>query len=412
MRAGAVFAVTQIQQIICSQEDSMNKKLLTVAVGAALAATAMSASAEVKVFGAAQFEVAAINETSVTTDEITGVDTSDTSDYSGNLRDRQRGRWGIKASEDIGHGMKGLAHIEYDTQGDGDNNGTGCGGLGCGGGERQIWAGIKGKFGMITGGSHHGIYKTYGGVKWDPFVATNLEARGNNGMSGSAFGHNNFLDRTLRYVSPKLGPVTIAFIRGFDYADTKDNLDGVAPEDETEGTNTDGSHWQLGAKGKFGPVEGIAVYGVQKKQKNTSGTGTETDAEDSPRVKIGARFSFAKMHKIALQIESIKDRQGADQTETHIFLNWVGKFGKIMPVVGYGIYTNVQEDIQSTSDFTEAGAMLQAGVAWRPSKTFRVFGGILSAANVTEEEDRASGTLLETVTETKVVYSVGIRKDF
>jgi len=389
----------------------MNKKLLTVAVGAALGATTMSASAEVKVFGAAQFEIAAQTTTREVTNETTGVVTTDTSAFAGNLRDRQRGRWGIKASEDLGHGMKGLAHIEYDTQGEGDNNGTGCGGLGCGGGERQIWAGIKGKFGMITGGSHHGIYKTYGGVKWDPLVATNLEARGNNGMSGSTFGHNNFMDRTLRYVSPKLGPVTIAFIRGFNYADSKNNADGIPKDQETNGTGTDGSHWQLGAKGKFGPAEVVAVYGVEKQAKHNPITATDNDLEDSPRIKLGARFSFAKMHKIALQLENIKDRGGADRSETHVFLNWVGKFGKIMPIVGIGNYVDINES-GPTNDVTNVGAMLQLAVAWRPSKTFRVFGGLMSSANSIETETRSTGVLTQTDDRTNRIYSVGIRKDF
>jgi predicted porin len=403
----------------------MNKKLLTVAVGAALAATAMSASAEVKVFGAAQFEIAAQTTTKEVTNESTGVVTTDTSAFNGNLRDRQRGRWGIKASEDLGHGMKGLAHIEYDTQGEGDNAGTNCGGLGCGGGERQIWAGIKGKFGMISGGSHHGIYKTYGGVKWDPLVATNLEARGNNGMSGSAFGHNNFLDRTLRYVSPKLGPVTIAFIRGFDYSDTKDNSDAAANSPggagEDKGNGRDGSHWQLGAKAKFGPVEGIAVYGVEKQIKHANGTtgaagapGADAALVDSSRIKLGARFSFAKMHKIALQIESIKDRGFEGRTESHIFLNWVGKFGKIMPIVGLGQYVDLQDAEPSggSDDITNVGIMFQAAVAWKPSKTFRVFGGVMSSANNIETEDAVSGVLTQTDDRTNIIYSVGIRKDF
>lgn len=396
----------------------MNKKLLTVAVGAALAATTMSANAELKVFGAAQFEIGARTNTTEVEDNV-GTVTTDTSTFTGRLRDNQRGRFGFKASEDIGSGMKGLAHIEYDTQGDGSNDGkdkvggkaSPCGGLGCGSGERQIWAGIKGKFGLISGGSHHGIYKTFGGVKWDPLTATNLESRGTAGMSAGSYGHNNFIDRSLRYMSPKLGPVVIGFERSFDYKDSKDNDPTLAPEDEQTGDREEGG-WQLGAKGKFGPAEVIAVYSLQKVDRNPHGGGAPANAADPTRIKVGARFSFAKAHKVAVQVESLADRQGADQSETHTYVNWVGKFGQIVPQVGFGLSTNIREDENSGSDFIGAASMFQAAVTWKPSKTFRVFGGLRTQASVTDEEVRANGTLIETTTTTESVYSVGVRKDF
>jgi len=401
----------------------MNKKLLTAAVGAAIAATTMSANAGVKVFGSAQFEINSQVTTFKAEDSQTGIVSTDISVYTSALRDLQRGRWGIKASEDLGNGIKGLAHIEYDTQGDGDNNGNGCGGLGCGGGERQIWAGIKGKFGMISGGSHHGIYKTFGGVKWDPLTATYLEARNSVAMSGGRFGHNNFLDRSLRYLSPKFGGVTIGVIRQFDYQDVKDNDPTVPPDGETTGSRQQGS-WQLGAKGKWGMIEGIAVYGAETQIKNTSGGGATDAGEDSTRFKIGARFSIAKAHKIAVQYEIINNRQGGtpggiisgingeDRTETHGYLNWVGKFGSIMPQVGLGIYAATGESVGVGHEHKTAGTFLQAAVSWRPSKTFRVFGGLRSQSTADQQTDVASGVDTFEQSATEQTFSIGIRKDF
>ena len=408
----------------------MNKKLLTMAVGAAIAATSMSASmtanAGVKVFGSAQFEIGT-KTTTKEVDDAAGGSVSDTSKFSSTLEDKQRGRFGIKASEDLGFGLKGLAHLEFDTNGEGDDtgyqgknkktpdngkNGKACGGLGCGSGERQIWAGIKGKFGLVSGGSHHGIYKTFGGVKWDPLTATFLEARNSNAMSGGRYGHNNFLDRSLRYMSPKFAGVTVGVIRQFDYEDKKNNLSTAPPVNETDGVRQNAS-WQVGLKGKWGMTEAIAVYGEETQEKNVPVATTPKAVNNSTRFKIGARFSFAKVHKVAVQYEIINDRQSTDRTETHGYVNWVGKFGSIMPQVGLGIYAANSENQIGAGDWNDkAGTFLQAAVSWRPSKTFRVFGGLRQQATVQQDYNRVTEVDTNETTTTELTYSVGIRKDF
>jgi len=401
----------------------MNKKLLTAAVGAAIAVTSMSASAGVKVFGSAQFEIGTVTTNTKDT-AANGTINNDSSTFESTLEDKQRGRFGIKASEDLGFGLKGLAHLEFDTNGEGDDTGyqgagvgtskgTKCGGLGCGSGERQIWAGIKGKFGLVSGGSHHGIYKTFGGVKWDPLTATFLEARNSVAMSGGRYGHNNFLDRSLRYMSPKFAGMTVGVIRQFDYEDTEDKT-AVDP-DKNLGVRQNAS-WQVGLKGKWGMTEAIAVYGLQTQEKNTLGggsTGTAVASENSTRFKIGARFSFAKAHKVAVQYEVIGDRGAADRAETHGYVNWVGKFGSIMPQIGLGIYAAKNEGLVGAGDFSDvAGTFIQAAVSWRPSKTFRVFGGVRQQNIVTQNYDRVTEVDTNEVKVDALVYSVGIRKDF
>lgn len=414
----------------------MNKKLLTAAVVAAIGVTSMSASAGVKLFGRAQGEVGSsnvTNEISQTTG-VTEIIFIDTSKFTGALFDKGVGRWGIKASEDLGMGMKGLAKIAFDTQDDG-------GSLTTKKYHREIYAGLKGKFGAITAGSHNGVYKVFGGVKYDPFTATLIEGRNSAAMSGGAYGQNSFIDNSVKYMSPKIGPVQIGFIRGFNYKDSKNNNEtpAPAPEDETEGANTDNSHWQLGVKGKVGPVEFVAVHAVRKLAKTKSGSdgavpGTDGD---STKTKIGGRFSIGKMHKIAVQIEKVTNESllntaafiaapatialgfnggVRDVDATHIYLNWVGKFGKIHPQVGYGIYTATQDflngGVGGAGEVETAGAMFQVGVKWKPSKTFSVFAGTRSQAFVsTMTNDAAPNFEAESVI-TEVNYTIGMRKDF
>ena len=168
----------------------MNKKLLAVAIGAALS-TPMLVQADVKVGGMAQVEIA-YEETETTTGAAPTVTVSNTT-----TEDNSRGRFWITADEDLGNGMKGLAHFEFrvDTTGvcESEAGGSTCGttdnvaGAGAnetGANVREKYVGLQTKLGTVKLGSIQQPYKYAGGVKWDAFVTTNLEARGNGGMSG------------------------------------------------------------------------------------------------------------------------------------------------------------------------------------------------------------------------------------
>ncbi len=164
----------------------MNKKLLALAVGTAFGAAPMFASAGVTVYGHAQVEVATVDTGS---SDQTRVD------------DNARGRIGIKASEKLGNGMTAIAKYEFRTDtADGVRTSDG-GPLTA----RETFVGLKGSFGTVQAGNVKSAYKYTGGVKYDPFTATLIEARRANGMTGGAFGHNGFLANHLSYISPKMG---------------------------------------------------------------------------------------------------------------------------------------------------------------------------------------------------------------
>lgn len=80
----------------------MNKKLLTAAVGAALAASSAIAAADVKVYGVAHVSVDHVDADRTAATEFTNP---------WNVADNSS-RFGIKASEDLGGGFKGLAQFE------------------------------------------------------------------------------------------------------------------------------------------------------------------------------------------------------------------------------------------------------------------------------------------------------------
>jgi len=219
----------------------MNKKLLTAAIGAALAAGPMfAAHADVKVYGKVQGEVGSIDASDFDGTEtgtnkngqtITFVGTG----YDGmTVEDRNNGRIGVFATEDLGGGLKGIAKAEWKID-------TTQGGLG--NGEREAFVGLQGGWGTFTVGALKSPYKYTGGVTYDPFVATMLEARGNGGMTGdelraagvsNAFGHNGFLTDMLGYTSPNFG--------GFQFW-------AVYSPDENSGNTTTTSN--TGSKGDY-----------------------------------------------------------------------------------------------------------------------------------------------------------------
>jgi len=81
-------------------------------------------------------------------------------------------------------------------------------------GVRDVYAGIKMGPGSLKLGRFSSAYKTAGGVKYDPFVATGLQARGNGGQSG---GQNSYVE-AIGY-SAKVAGVKVNVNYGLDNPD-------------------------------------------------------------------------------------------------------------------------------------------------------------------------------------------------
>jgi len=188
----------------------MHKKLLTLAVGAALTAgPILIAQADVKIGGFAQVEIARENHNRV---------------ESTTTEDNARGRFWITADEKIG-ALTGLAHFEFRVDTTGvcglETGGGGTGGCAANAANtREKWVGLQGGFGTVKLGSVRSPYKYAGGITWDSFGATNLEARGNGGMFGGTFAQNNFFDNSVAYTSPNFGGVTFGVTYSFDDVST------------------------------------------------------------------------------------------------------------------------------------------------------------------------------------------------
>ena len=404
----------------------MNKKLLTIAIGATLSAAPMLvAQADVKVGGHAQVEAYSasaqcnVGTTAAGAGIFSGSGICGTGNSPGaraqGLIDNARGRFWITADEDLGAGLKGLAHFEFSldvansgqafTEGNSANpydttlrtfdQRT-----------REKYVGLSGGFGVIKLGNQHGVYKRMGGTRWDPFNATVLEARGNGGQSGSAdvnrgFAHNGFVAGAIKWESDKLlGEIVALEVL---YAPHK-NSNGAG---DTAGSGDD---YQVGVSIK--PIKALEIIAAHS---NNKGTPTSSVNQDQKANKVGVRFSFLNMHTLFAQYEKtdMNDTAGAIVTGggptgagittavvadgTYLLLGYSLKLGNVGVVAQLGKH---ERDVTAAIGDLETD-YLATGVTYSFSKTTRSWLGYRTT----------KATQATTENEQKVI-ALGMRKDF
>ncbi len=359
----------------------MNKKLVTLAVGAALGLSSVVAEAKVTVYGHAQVEVGN-RDYSDSTNPGNNVDVQ-------TVRDQARGRLGVMSAEKLGNGMTAIAKFEWliDT-----TNG------GLGQKQRESLVGLKGSFGTVELGSLKSPYKYWGGVSYDPFVASTLEARSNGGMSGNSamigtltgggdllgnnsFGHHAFVENSIGYKSPNWNGLQV----WATYSPDEEN-------DNNTGQPVADGDWTFGVRYKNGPFE----IGVAAAKNKTAAPGVGTPEADA--VKVFGKYKWGN-HTFLGQYENIDTDNGAlnQNYETDIWFvgyhlragnnTFVAQFGNTD--VDRGGLSNVEIDYYTI------------GMIHHLSKKTRLFGGYRNS------EGSIPGRTLE-----EKVWSVGLRVIF
>ncbi|HHQ43113.1 MAG TPA: porin [Chromatiales bacterium] len=291
----------------------MNKKLIAIAIGAALGTLPLASQAGVKIYGHAQVEVADESVDSNLTGGTGNCPTFSTVDGGTwqdcrTVEDNARGRWGIKASEKLGNGMKAFAQFEWKldtTEFKGSTT------------NRVMQVGLKGGWGTFMAGSLKSPYKYTGGVKYDPFVTTNAEARRNGGMSGGVYGHNGFVSNSIGYMTPKMNGFQGWII--------------YSPDEDGHSSRGDDGDWAASLKFSAGNWE-VFVAGVNNEYNGSSSATTS----DYSAWKIGGKVKFGN-HTFLVQYEDannfgqVKDRDGRI-----LFLGYHLKSGNNLFVVQFG----------------------------------------------------------------------------
>ncbi len=181
--------------------------------------------------------------------------------------------------------------------------------------ERDIWIGVDSKrFGLIKFGREHSPYKM-STLRWDPFHATFMQARGNQGSAGSKFGTNGFIDDSVSYVHTLSG-VKVSAMLGIDDAPTSEG-------------DTNGEHlMSFAITAPVGPVELVAAY--------IDFSEYEGGPDDRTATKLGARYSSGPV-ALAAQYE-MRD-EGAEDGD-FVLLTGSYKMGKWTHSLNYGQFTD------------------------------------------------------------------------
>jgi len=364
----------------------MNKQLLAIAVSAAVLAPSF-ASADVKVYGRLQAEY------NVEDSDANGQDSQQSVDDQAG-----QSRLGFKVSEKLGGGLTAFGKIEFrldpsqhNTSGTNGNTTGSTGAIG----SRDSHVGIKGSWGSVAVGSFHSPYKTAGGVKWDPWTATHLQARRQGGMTGGAGigGHNGFMRNAMYYTSPNVNGFKVQFAISPDETNAGAN---------NGGTDNDDNDYSLAVQYKNGPWHAIVAH---NRNNNSSASGDET------LTKVGLRWKQGAW-TLAGQYEDVSDaasaatggslgnagnyRPGAGNDADVLWLNGQYKMGNNIFSLSYG---NMDVDVSGGNDFEYDYWAI--GVIHKFSKKTRIFGGY------TETEGDDDGNAND-----RDAFTVGIRKDF
>lgn len=309
----------------------MKQKLLTAAIGAALAVGPTLAFAGVSVGGMAQVEVGRLKETGNLPGAAASAGPVAGASFNGTIvNDNNRGRFWIAADEDLGNGLTGLGLYTFkvDTTGvaglDGPN----------GSNTMEKWVGLKGDFGTFRAGSLRSPYKYAAGVMWDAFVTTDLEARGNGGMANGTFGQGSYFDNSIGYTSPNLAGLTFGVVYTPNKAATNTcGTPGYGPGAFDCATTSFGDY-SAALEWKNMGWDAVVARTYARNLKNSLTTYTGTGYSD----KVALRYNFANQMALMGQYEWQKTSNYTTNADSHDYFvgfdantghfTWVAQVGQ------------------------------------------------------------------------------------
>lgn len=324
----------------------MNKKLIALAVAAALApAAAMADSGNVTIYGVMDVSYD-ITDNGDSTAGAQGIRTNKVSS--------NNGRIGFKGTEDLGNGTSAIWQVESTVFADqgGDTLGT-----------RNTFVGLSSKTaGTVLLGRHDTPYKL--ATRSLDYFTDGL-ADNRNIMGGGAFGAAASFDgrpnNVAAYISPKVGGVhgAIAYVAGAETATTSGQIKGNA--------------WSLMGMYDVGPLMASLAY--ERHNMGTPGTGTiagaaaNTDREESAW-KLGVGYKIMPALQVGFAYEQTSDDLNAG-TEVYGHKAWTlgGKYS-----MGSNDLKLAYTQAGDRADVSNTGAKQWAlGVDHHMSKRTKVF---------------------------------------
>jgi predicted porin len=265
----------------------MNKKLLTVAIGAALGAVTAVAQADVKVYGVAHVSVDHVDADTTPATEITNP---------WNVADNSS-RFGIKVSEDLGGGFTGLAQFEIFV-----DNTEAAQAINT---NRDNWVGVGHKAaGNLLLGRRDSAEKDVGGIA-DLFFREQLgEGRAITNYGGGDARNNE----SVTFESASFGPVSfkVQWFANDSQTNTNNGFNANVKADIVKIVTIGAAYWQTenaaeattgyraAVKGVIGPVTLTGLY------QNVEGIGGTVGADRSA-YGVGVAFKFLKSNTVKAQ---------------------------------------------------------------------------------------------------------------
>lgn len=234
------------------------------------------------------------------------------------------GNWGalfVDLSHQVNDDLRGVARYAMNLDVDGKKDA-----------DRETYAGLASKrFGQVVVGRLETPYKT-AGLGWDPFNATFLQARGNQGVSFGQFGHGGFFNRSIRY-NHTLNRVQFAAFVGVD--DSSDPGTG-----DTRGNHT----YSFSLMAPAGPVQLLLAY--------IDGSEYRGGPDDREGWKFGVRYSEGPLSLSARYELRDKGLEDGD------FLNLAASYrvGKTTYSAGYGRFMDDRTGRDNDADYFAIGA--------------------------------------------------------
>lgn len=267
----------------------MNKKLLTAAIGAALAAGPMLAQADVKLYG----------KLHVSVDYLDGRASTQPHSNKATTVSSNASRWGIDVSEKLGGGMKAIAKLEQQINADGETSSQDT---------RNRYVGLSGKWGTVIAGVNDTPFKDISRTVelFPEYVGDNRNLLTDSGTNSSR-GWDLRPSNVIKYSSPTMNGFEISYLYS---ADLNNN---TAAEDNRQRVDS------IGVKYSKGPLYVAYAYETHRSPDSSSGTATSEQSETGQR--LGASYNFGAF-KVTGLYQNVKDiggkasgdAQGLDRT--------------------------------------------------------------------------------------------------
>lgn len=379
----------------------MQKKIIALAVAAAFST---SASADVGFYGIVDATVAAISASGQKSDLIA---------VSGGA---SQSRIGVKATEDLGNGLTGVAVLEYGLDTENSEGLTTTGTNGTNLNPRQKMLAVAGDFGTVaTGYLQTAAYDFL--AKYDPIYGSGSSAHSIVAATHLVGSTGQRAQRAVAYISPNISGLTVAV----NYVTATAGLGNLTQDNVTAGANSFDKDTVYMLSGNYA-VDALsvgAVYANRNQGKNAAGAAQPVTTEFA----FGGSYDLG-VAKVMGTYQSSKTDAANAKSDTVFSLAGVVPVPTGAIAVMFASNANANQSTATVSTSAVSATALTAGYLHTFTKTttgYVVFSNVKNGANTNNYSVSGNvlgggATLVGATTlangGSSTLFGVGLRKKF